>query len=64
MPLRNGLMALLLGAIIAVVMTAGTAWALAKLVRRDPDALPGWVNVICLMVGVGVGLGVWWVTSH
>ena len=55
---------LLLGAVVAVVTTAGTAWIVARMLRQDADQLPGWVNVLCLLAGLGVGLAVWWTTSR
>ena len=58
------LMALLLGAVAAVATTAGSAWSVARLLHRTPDELPGWGNVLCLLVGLGMGLAVWWATSR
>jgi hypothetical protein len=64
MDVAHDLVALLLGAIVAVGTTAGSAWTVARMRHRDPDELPGLVNVLCLLVGLGVGLGIWWVTSR
>ena len=60
----HDLAALLLGAVNTVMTTAGAAWIVAKLMRQDADRLPGWVNMLCLLAGLGVGLAVWWATSH
>jgi hypothetical protein len=60
----HDLVALLMGAVNAVVTTAGAAWILATMLRHEADRLPGWVNALCLLDGLGVGLAVWWATSR
>ena len=60
----HDLLVLLLGAVVAAMTTAGTAWMFARMRHDDADQLPGWMNALCVLVGLGAGLAVWWAMTR